>query len=129
MTAANASGICDGAGAIILTNEAGLAKHNLKPLARIVSYQVSGVEPNIMGIGPVPAIEGALARANLTLADMDLIEINEAFAVQFLACQKVRCVVLVCLGSLLTMTMLFPPFPWGEKLTKSEAQGEELGIG
>jgi len=88
VTAANASGICDGAGAIVLANDAGVADNNLKPLARIVSYQVSGVEPSIMGIGPVPAMQGALAKANLTLDDMDLIEVNEAFAVQFLACQK-----------------------------------------
>lgn len=89
VTAANASGICDGAGTIILASEAAILEHNLTPLARLVSYGVTGVEPTIMGIGPVTAIQLALMRAGgLTLADVDRVEINEAFAAQFLACAK-----------------------------------------
>lgn len=63
-------------------------EHDLKPLARLASYQVSGCEPSIMGIGPAPAIRGALASAGLTLDQVDRFEINEAFAAQFLACAK-----------------------------------------
>lgn len=88
VTAGNASGITDGAGAVVLASEEAVKKHNLKPLARIVSYQVSGVEPTIMGIGPVPAIRGALARAGLKMSDIDMFDINEAFAAQWLACAK-----------------------------------------
>jgi acetyl-CoA acyltransferase 2 len=88
VTAANASGICDGAGSILLASEEAVAKHQLQPLARLVSYAVTGVDPTIMGIGPVTAIQLALERAHLTLADVDRVEINEAFASQFLACAK-----------------------------------------
>jgi len=88
VTAGNASGISDGAGAILVASEAAVKRHCLKPLARIVSYGVYGVDPSIMGIGPVPAIQQALQRANLTLNDMDLIEVNEAFSVQTLAVIK-----------------------------------------
>lgn len=88
VTAANASGICDGAGTIILASEDAVKEHNLKPLARLASYHVSGCEPSIMGIGPVPAINGALESAGMSLADVDRVEINEAFAAQFLACAK-----------------------------------------
>lgn len=89
VTAANASGICDGAGTIILASEDAVKEHNLKPLARLASYHVSGCEPSIMGIGPVPAIKGALDAAGMSLAnDVDRVEINEAFAAQFLACAK-----------------------------------------
>ncbi len=88
VTAANASGICDGAGTIILASEDAVREYGLTPLARLASYQISGCEPTIMGIGPVPAIQGALASAGLTLADVDRVEINEAFAAQFLACAK-----------------------------------------
>jgi len=88
VTAATASGICDGAGSIILATEEAVKEHGLKPIARLVSYQVSGCDPTIMGIGPVPAIEGALKKAGLTKADVDRFEINEAFAAQFLACAK-----------------------------------------
>jgi len=88
VTAATASGICDGAGSIILATEDAVKEHGFTPLARLVSYQVSGCDPSIMGIGPVPAIQGALSRAGLTLADVDRVEINEAFAAQFLACAK-----------------------------------------
>ncbi|XP_007904978.1 3-ketoacyl-CoA thiolase, mitochondrial [Callorhinchus milii] len=88
VTAANASGVCDGAGAVIVASEEALQQHNLTPLARIVSYHVSGCDPNIMGIGPVPAINGALKKAGMSLKDMDLVEVNEAFAAQFLSVQK-----------------------------------------
>ncbi|OWY90119.1 3-ketoacyl-CoA thiolase [Phytophthora megakarya] len=88
VTAGNASGISDGAGAVLLASEEAVKKHNLTPLARVVSYQVSGVDPTIMGIGPVPAITGALKRACLKKSDIDIYDINEAFAAQWLACVK-----------------------------------------
>jgi len=88
VTAANASGICDGAGTIILASEDAVKEYGLKPLARLASYHVSGCDPSIMGIGPVPAIKGALDSAGMSLADVDRVEINEAFAAQFLACAK-----------------------------------------
>ncbi|DAZ97818.1 TPA: hypothetical protein N0F65_002488 [Lagenidium giganteum] len=88
VTAGNASGISDGAGAVILASEDAVKKHNLTPLARIVSYHVSGVEPTIMGIGPVPAINGVLKRAGLKTHDVDIYDINEAFAAQYLSCVK-----------------------------------------
>ncbi|MGE0566724.1 MAG: 3-oxoadipyl-CoA thiolase [Bacteroidia bacterium] len=86
VTAGNASGLNDGAAAILLASEEGLKKNNLKPLARIVSSAVVGVEPRIMGIGPVEASNKALQRAGLTFNDIDIIELNEAFAAQSLAC-------------------------------------------
>jgi acetyl-CoA acyltransferase 2 len=89
VTAGNASGICDGAAAIIISNEDALKKYNLKPLARLVGYHVSGVEPTLMGFGPVPAIENLLKKVKKQVSDIDLFDINEAFAPQFLACQKV----------------------------------------
>jgi len=88
VTAAGSSGICDGAGTVIVASEQAVKEHNLTPLCRLVSYGVVGCDPTIMGIGPVPAIQMALERANLTLADVDRVEINEAFAAQFLACAK-----------------------------------------
>ncbi len=88
VTAGNASGICDGAGAIILASGEAVSKHGLTPLARLVQWHVAGVEPTIMGIGPVPAIRGALERSGLSQDAMDLVEINEAFAPQYLACEK-----------------------------------------
>jgi len=88
VTAGNASGICDGAGAIILASEEAVKKHGFKPLARLVQWQVAGVDPTIMGIGPVPAIRGSLGRAGLELSDIDLIEVNEAFAPQYIACER-----------------------------------------
>jgi len=88
VTAANASGINDGAACLVLTTEEYAKSKGLAPLARLVSWGVAGVEPNIMGIGPVPAIKHALARAELSLKDMDLVEVNEAFAAQYLACEK-----------------------------------------
>ena len=85
VTAGNASGINDGAAAIVMMEKGAAAKAGLKPLARLVSYGLAGVDPKIMGIGPVPACQRALAKAGLTVADMDVIESNEAFAVQALA--------------------------------------------
>lgn len=86
VTAGNASGLNDGAAAILLASEDAVKKHNLTPRARIVSSGVAGVEPRIMGIGPVPASHIALKNAGLTLNDIDIIELNEAFAAQSLAC-------------------------------------------
>ncbi len=88
VTAGNASGICDGGAALVLASEEAVKRHNLTPLARLVQWHTAGVEPSIMGIGPVPAIRGALARAGLGQSDIDLFEINEAFAAQYLACEK-----------------------------------------
>lgn len=88
VTAGNACGIVDGAAALLVTKDKTAEKLNLKPLTRVVSWAVTGVPPEIMGIGPVPAIPLALERAKLTLDQMDLIEINEAFAAQYLACEK-----------------------------------------
>lgn len=86
VTAGNASGLNDGAAATIIASEAAVQKYNLKPMARIVSSAVVGVEPRIMGIGPVNASNKALQKAGLTMDDMDIIELNEAFAAQSLAC-------------------------------------------
>ncbi|MDN6860371.1 3-oxoadipyl-CoA thiolase [Pseudomonas sp. CAN2814] len=86
VTAGNASGVNDGAAALLIGSAAAGERHGLKPLARILSAAAVGVEPRIMGVGPVEAINKALARAELTLADMDIIEINEAFASQVLGC-------------------------------------------
>lgn len=88
VTAGNASGLNDGAAATIIASEDAIKKYDLKPLARIVSSAVVGVEPRIMGIGPVKASQKALAKAGLTLDDMDIIELNEAFAAQSLACTR-----------------------------------------
>lgn len=88
VTAGNASGLNDGAAAMLLASEAGLKQHNLQPLARVVASAVVGVEPRIMGIGPVPASQKALKKAGLRMQDMDIIELNEAFAAQSLACLK-----------------------------------------
>lgn len=88
VTAGNASGLNDGAAALLIGSEKGIVENNLKPLARIVSSGVSGVEPRIMGIGPVYASRKALDKAGLTLDDMDILELNEAFAAQVLACTR-----------------------------------------
>lgn len=88
VTPGNASGMVDGASAVIITSMDYAKKHQLKPLARLVSHEAIGVDPKIMGIGPVPAIRGALKKANLSMDDIDLVEINEAFSAQYLACQK-----------------------------------------
>jgi len=88
VTAGNASGLNDGAAATIVASADAVQKYNLKPMARIVCSAVVGVEPRIMGIGPVYASQRALEKAGLQLADMDLIEINEAFSAQVLACTR-----------------------------------------
>lgn len=88
VTAGNSSGLNDGAAATIIASDEAVKKYNLKPLARIVSSAVVGVEPRIMGIGPVEASNKALRKANLTMDDMDVIELNEAFAAQALACTR-----------------------------------------
>ncbi|MCM3160630.1 acetyl-CoA C-acetyltransferase [Metabacillus litoralis] len=89
VTPGNASGMVDGAAAIVVASGDYAAERGLTPIARLVSWEVVGVEPKYMGIGPVPAIQGALKKANMKLEDLDLIEINEAFSAQYLACQKV----------------------------------------
>jgi len=86
VTAGNSSGINDGAAALLIASEKAVNKHKLKPLARVVSSAAAGVEPRIMGMGPVPSTRRALERAGLTLDQMSIIELNEAFAAQSLAC-------------------------------------------
>lgn len=88
VTAGTASGISDGAASMIVCGESSLKEHNLKPLSRVVAWSRTGCDPSMMGIGPVDAIRSALKAAGLTLQDMDLIEINEAFAAQYLSCEK-----------------------------------------
>jgi acetyl-CoA acyltransferase len=88
VTAGNASGLNDGAAALLLASEKGLHTNGLQPIARIVSSAVTGVEPRIMGIGPVSAAKLALQRAGLSLDQMDVLELNEAFAAQVLACTR-----------------------------------------
>lgn len=86
VTAGNSSGINDGAAAMLLASEAAVHKYGLKPIATIKSMAVAGVDPAVMGIGPVPATQKALERAGLTVSDIDLVELNEAFASQSIAC-------------------------------------------
>ncbi len=88
VSAGNASGISDGAGALVVASEAAVQEHGLTPLARVVDFVSAGVDPKVMGIGPVPAIRGVLGRNDMQLGDIDRVEINEAFAAQFLACEK-----------------------------------------
>ena len=88
VTAGNASGLADGAAAMVVTDAALARERGLKPLGRLVAYAVAGVEPALMGIGPAPAARTALARAGLTLDQMDLVEVNEAFAAQYLSVEK-----------------------------------------
>lgn len=88
VTAGNASGINDGAAALLIGSESAGQKYGLKPMAKILSAAAAGIEPRIMGAGPIEAIKKAVARAGLTLDDMDIIEINEAFASQVLSCLK-----------------------------------------
>jgi acetyl-CoA acyltransferase 2 len=88
VTAGNASGIVDGAAALVVASGDAARRRGLTPLARIVSWATVGVEPTLMGMGPAPAIRAALKRANLSLGQLDLVEINEAFAPQYLACEK-----------------------------------------
>jgi acetyl-CoA C-acetyltransferase/acetyl-CoA acyltransferase 2 len=89
VTAGNASGISDGAAALVLASRGLAEKRKLTPLARLVSWGFVGVEPRLMGMGPVPAMEKALGRAGLALRDIDLVEVNEAFAPQYLGVEKV----------------------------------------
>ncbi|MGE0041712.1 MAG: acetyl-CoA C-acetyltransferase [Vicinamibacterales bacterium] len=88
VTAGNASGIVDGAAALVLAGDAAVKAHGLTPLGRLVAWAAVGVDPKLMGMGPVPSIRKALERAGMSLGDLDLIEINEAFAAQYLACEK-----------------------------------------
>ncbi|MGH7533172.1 MAG: acetyl-CoA C-acyltransferase [Gemmatimonadales bacterium] len=88
VTAGNASGIVDGAAAVVVAHEEVATKQKLKPLGRLVSWGISGVDPGIMGIGPAPASRQALERAGMKLGQMDLVEVNEAFAAQYLAVEK-----------------------------------------
>ena len=89
VTAGNASGIVDGAAAVVVTHAKIAKERGWKPLGRIVSWAATGVPPRIMGIGPVPAIQKALALAGLKLDQLDLVEVNEAFAAQYLAVEKI----------------------------------------
>jgi 3-oxoadipyl-CoA thiolase len=86
VTAGNSSGLNDGAAAMLLASEAAVVKYGLKPIAKVVSMAVAGVDPAIMGMGPVPATQKALKRASLSVANLDIVELNEAFASQSLAC-------------------------------------------
>jgi len=88
VTAGNSSGINDGAAAMLLAGEAAVKKYGLRPMARVVSMGVAGVDPSIMGVGPIPATRKALQRAGLQAGDLDLVELNEAFAVQSLVCMQ-----------------------------------------
>ncbi|MBB1283557.1 acetyl-CoA C-acyltransferase [Flavisolibacter sp. BT320] len=88
VTAGNAAGLNDGAAAMLLASEAAVKKYGLKPISRVVASAVAGVDPAVMGIGPVPATQKALKRASLSVADLNLIELNEAFASQVLACMQ-----------------------------------------
>jgi len=88
VTAGNSSGITDGAAALLVLSDALAKSHNLTPQARLVDYEIAGVDPRVMGIGPVPAIRKLLARCKLTLAEIGLVELNEAFAAQVLACDR-----------------------------------------
>jgi acetyl-CoA C-acetyltransferase len=93
VTAGNSSGITDGAAAVVVLGEEALRETardggGVEPLARILDYEIAGVAPEVMGIGPVPAVRTLLARQNLSLADIDLVELNEAFAAQVIACDR-----------------------------------------
>jgi acetyl-CoA C-acetyltransferase len=88
VTAGNSSGITDGAAAVCVMSEEALKATNTQPLARVVDYEIAGVAPEVMGIGPVPAVRALLARQKLTLEQIDLVELNEAFAAQVIACDR-----------------------------------------
>ncbi|GAA4351643.1 3-oxoadipyl-CoA thiolase [Hymenobacter saemangeumensis] len=88
VTAGNSAGINDGAAAVLMVSEEALSRYNLKPMARVVASAVAGVDPSVMGLGPIPATRKVLERAGLKLADIDLIELNEAFAAQAIACMR-----------------------------------------
>ena len=107
MTAGNASGVNDGAAAVIIASENAIARHGLKPRARILGVAAAGVAPRVMGIGPVPATQKLLAHLNKRIADFDYIQLNEAFASQSLAClRQLRC------RSLNTSIPPGAPSPW-----------------
>jgi acetyl-CoA acetyltransferase family protein len=88
VSAGNSSGITDGAAAVVVLSEEGLKRFGTRPQARIVDYEICGVAPEIMGIGPVPAVRRLLERLRLTISEIDLIELNEAFAAQVIACDR-----------------------------------------
>ncbi len=88
VTAGNASGICDGAAAVVIASEEFAAERGVEPLGRLVAWAVAGVEPKYMGIGPAPASRKALEKAGMSLDDVDLVEVNEAFAAQYLAVER-----------------------------------------
>jgi acetyl-CoA acetyltransferase family protein len=88
VTAGNSSGINDGAAAVLIASGDAIERHGLTPLARVVASAVAGVPPRVMGIGPIPATERLLSKTGLTIADLDVIELNEAFASQALACLR-----------------------------------------
>jgi len=88
VTAGNASGVSDGAAALVVAGERWAAQRGLNPLGRLLGWAVAGVDPSVMGIGPAPAARAALANAGLALEDMDLIEVNEAFAAQYVAVER-----------------------------------------
>jgi acetyl-CoA acyltransferase len=88
VTAGNSSSLNDGAACLLIGNEVAAAEFGLEPIARVVSIGVAAVEPRLMGLGPIPAIRNALRRAGLTIDDLDLLEINEAFASQAIACER-----------------------------------------
>lgn len=88
VTAGSASGICDGAAAVVLASEEAVKEHNLTPLARIVGYGLAGCEPTLMGIGPVPSIRAMCDKTGVSLGQVDQVEINEAFGAQVMSCQK-----------------------------------------
>ena len=88
VTAGNSSGITDGAAAVVVLSEDGIKRFGSSPQARIVDYEITGVDPEIMGIGPVPAVRALLERQKLSLSEIDLIELNEAFAAQVIACDR-----------------------------------------
>ncbi len=88
VTAGNSSGITDGAAAVVVLGEEGIKRFGTRPQARIVDYEITGVDPEIMGIGPLPAVRALLERQKLSLSEIDLIELNEAFAAQVIACDR-----------------------------------------
>jgi acetyl-CoA acyltransferase 2 len=88
VTAGSASGICDGSASLVVASEAACRENGMVPLSRVVAWARTGCDPSCMGIGPVSAIEAVLRVSNLTLADIEMVEINEAFAAQYLACEK-----------------------------------------
>ena len=109
VTAGNASGINDGAAAIVLASKEAVEKYGLKPLFKITSWGQGGVDPKIMGVGPVPASRQALAKAGLTIDDIDLIEANEAFAAQSIAVAR--------------------ELGWADKMEKVNVNGGAIAIG